>query len=104
PASEKRQGTKSREVGGRYGDLAAGRGLRRLERGGRRNRFCRESDGACRSRRVGRTLHDQVRGGSADDSGGPTRAWALAAESRREWQGALQLSIGGDGLMRCRSG
>ncbi len=53
-----------------------------MERSGRRNRFCRESDGACRRRRVGRTLHDEIRGESADDSGGPTRARALPAESR----------------------
>jgi hypothetical protein len=44
PASEKRQGTKSREVGhrrcrGRYGDLAAGSGLRRLDRNGRGDRL-----------------------------------------------------------------
>jgi hypothetical protein len=89
---------------GRYGDLAAGSGLRRLERSGRRNRFCRESDGACRHRRVGWTLHDKIRCESAGNSGAPTRVRALPAESRRGWQVSLQLSSGGDGLMRCRSG
>jgi hypothetical protein len=44
PASEKRQGRKSREVGhwrcrGCYGDLAAGFGLMRLDRIGCRDRF-----------------------------------------------------------------
>jgi hypothetical protein len=44
PASEKRQGRKSRSVvqrrcGVRYGDLAAGLGLKRLDRSGCRGRF-----------------------------------------------------------------
>jgi hypothetical protein len=44
PASEKRQGTKSREVRHRqcrelYGDLAAAAGWARLDRSGRPNRF-----------------------------------------------------------------
>jgi len=79
--------------------------LEGLERSGRGDRLCGESNGACGSRRVGRTLHDKIGGESADHSGGPTRARALPAESRREWQGSLPLSIGGDGgLMKCRSG
>src|ERR1700694_6247641 len=50
PASEKRQGTKSRWVTGRgcrgrYGDFAAGLGLLRLERCGRRARFSSKGPG-----------------------------------------------------------
>ena len=33
----------------------------------------------------------------------PMRAWALPAESRQEWRASLRSSIGGDGIMRCRS-
>jgi hypothetical protein len=59
PAAEKRQGTKSRWVTGRgcrgrYGDFAAGLGLLRLERCGRRARFSSKGPGLRGWKRVER--------------------------------------------------
>ena len=89
PASEKRQGTKSRSVTGsgcrgRYGDFAGGLGLLRLERGGRRARVSLKGAGLRRWKCVECTLHDGIDGATARQSRGPMRAWALPAASQQE--------------------
>ncbi|MEH2472003.1 hypothetical protein V1281_006810 [Nitrobacteraceae bacterium AZCC 2161] len=89
PASEKRQGRKSRGVGqrgcsGRYGDLAAAWVLGALERGGRSDRFTLKRGRACRGEQADRTLRQKICGATAGRSGGPTQAGALPAESQQE--------------------
>src|SRR6266481_1298778 len=46
---------------------------------------------------------DKIGRATADESSTAMRAWALPAESRPEWRSSLRSSIGGDGLMMCRS-
>src|ERR1017187_10732163 len=75
PASEKRQGTKSRWVvrggcRGRYGDFAAGLGLLRLERCGRGSGFS-SKDAGCWWKFVDRRLHDEIDGAAAGQFRGP---------------------------------
>jgi hypothetical protein len=70
PASEKRQGTKSREVGhercsGRYGDLAAASEAWRLDRSGGGNRFASKDGCALRGERAEGTLRDKICGATA---------------------------------------
>jgi hypothetical protein len=89
PASEKRQGTKSRSVTGsgcrgRYGDFAGGLGLLWLERGGRRARFSLKGAVSRRWKRVDWTLPDGIDGATAGQSRGPMRAWAPPAASQQE--------------------
>ena len=108
PASEKRQGTKSREVGhrrcdGLYGDLAAASGLRKLEGSGRGNCFGSRDECAGRGERAGRMLREKIGGASAGQSNGPTQASALPGEGQQEWRVSLRSSSGGNGIMRCRS-
>jgi hypothetical protein len=108
PASEKRQGTKSREVGhrrcsGRYGDFAAGSGLRRLERSGCDDRVSATRRRVRRYERGFWASRDKIGRATAGESRTLMRAWALPAESRPDWRSSLRWSIGGDGLMMCRS-
>src|SRR5437667_9785237 len=89
PASEKRQGTKSRwvERGGcrrRYGDFAAGFALLRLEGCGRRARFSSKDAGARGWKRVDRTLADPIEGGVAVQSRELMRVRSLPAVSQQE--------------------
>src|ERR1700722_4605580 len=107
PASEKRQGTKSREVehrrcGGHYGDLAAGSGFGRLERSGCGDRFAAKHR-RMRSERAIWAQREEIGRATGGESGAPMRAWALPAESRPGWRSSLRLLIGGDDLMTCRS-
>ena len=89
PASEKRQGTKSRWVvrggcRGRYGDFAAGLGLLRLEGCGRRARFSSKDAGARGWKRVDRTLADPIEGGVAVQSRELMRVRSLPVVSQQE--------------------
>ena len=89
PASEKRQGTKSRWVGhggcsGRYGDLAAALVWRGSGGSGRRDRFGSEDGGTCRYIAVDRTVRDQVGGAAAGQSGRAARSCALPAVIQHE--------------------
>jgi hypothetical protein len=94
-ASEKRQGTKSREVGhrrcsGRYGDFAAGSGLRRLDRSGCDGRVSATRRRVRRYERAFWASRDKIGGATAGESSTPMRAWALPAESRPEWRSSLR--------------
>ena len=107
PASEKRQGTKSREVGhrrcrGLYGDLAAVSGWARLVRAPAPISLPRrmgvgdgpnECSGGCRT-----VLAVSLR---ADLSTCGKRR--LCWPSQPEWRASLGWWIGGEGIMRCRS-
>ena len=78
PASEKRQGRKSRSVeqrryGGRYGDLAAACWLRSFDEIGRFARFSLKHGCARRGEGVERRLYDEI-GIICVQSGGPMRA------------------------------
>jgi hypothetical protein len=89
PASEKRQGTKSRWVGHggcskRYGELAAALVGRRSGGSGRRDRFDSEDGGRCWYKPVDRTAHDQIGGASAGQSDRPVQGWALLAVIQHE--------------------
>src|ERR1700732_3278170 len=91
PASEKRQGTKSRGAGhrrcsGRYGDLAAAWVSGTLRRCGRSDRFTLKRGRARRGEQADRTLRQKICGATAGRSGGPTQAGALPAESQRAWK------------------
>jgi len=108
PASEKRQGRKSRDVrqrqcSGRYGDLAAGYLAGRFERSGRCGRVGSKNRSACAGVRADCGLRDRIGGGVAGRSGWPGQAGALPAGSRPEWRVSVRWWIGGDGIMRCRS-
>jgi hypothetical protein len=90
PASEKRQGTKSREWGtrrrcGRYGDLTSARGAGRADCGGRDG--CLASAQRCGRRgKWGDRRSDSLREGigvaTTDESDGPAQAGVLPGESR----------------------
>jgi hypothetical protein len=108
PASEKRQGTKSRWVGHRrcrklYGDFAASSGSKGMRRSGRADGFAPRRGCACSAERSDRRFVDQNGAGDAGQSDGSTQAGALPVESRREWRVLLGWRIGSDGIMRCRS-
>jgi hypothetical protein len=73
PASEKRQGTKSRSVlrrrfGGLYGDLARRRGVPSLDRSGCRDRFAAVPGSTRRRKRADCALNDKIAGVSAGES------------------------------------
>jgi hypothetical protein len=106
PASEKRQGTKSRWVGwrgrGLYGELRAASGSKRMRRSGRAHGLGRRRGCACRAKRADRGI-DRNGAGDAGESDGPTRVEAMPIEIRRGWLISLRWRIGGDGIMRCRS-
>ena len=94
PASEKRQGTKSREVGrrrcrGLYGDLAAGSGWARLDQSGRPNRFGPWDGCGRRAERTERALLDRVGGATAGRFVDLQEAGAVLAESQPEWRASL---------------
>jgi hypothetical protein len=108
PASEKRQGTKSRWVGrrrcrGLYGELSGALGSKRMTRSGRAHGFGRRRGCACRAERADRGVVDRECAGDAGQSDGPAQAGAVPVEIRREWLVSLRWRIGGDGIMRCRS-
>ena len=108
PASEKRQGRKSRSVvqrrcGVRYGDLAAGLGLKRLGRSGCRGGLAANPGWAHWGERAVGTFHDGICGADTGQSRGRKRVWSRPAASQRGWQGWQLSLIGGDGIMRCRS-
>jgi hypothetical protein len=89
PASEKRQGTKSRWVGHggcskHYGELAAALVGRRSGGSGRRDRFGSEDGGRCWYKPVDRTVHDQIGGASAGQSDRAVQWWALLAVIQHE--------------------
>jgi hypothetical protein len=88
PASEKRQGRKSRSVvqrrcGGRYGDFAAACWLRKFDEIGRFAWFSLEHEWARSGDGAGRFLCDEI-GGNGVRSGDPIRAWRLPAESQQK--------------------
>ena len=94
PASEKRQGTKSRSVvqrrcGVRYGDFAAGLGLKRLDRSGLPDGFAPSRGCACgvneRSARFTTGLAAPMRANPTD----AMRAGRGRLESQREWRVSL---------------
>ena len=90
PASEKRQGTKSRWVGhwrcrGLYGELSGASGSKRMTRNGRACGFGPRRGCPCRAERTDRAFVDQNGGGDAGQFDGPTQAGAMPVEIRREW-------------------
>jgi hypothetical protein len=89
PASEKRQGTKSRWVkhgrcSGLYGDLAASCVAEWFDCNGRRDCFVSRNVCACGREEVERGLRDRINSAAAGESGRPTQAVVLPAASRRE--------------------
>src|ERR1039458_2545568 len=108
PASEKRQGRKSRSVvqrrcGVRYGDLAAGLELMRLDGSRCGGWFAVNRGWLHRGEGAIGTLHDGICGANTGQCRGRMRACLRPAASQRGWQVSELLSIGGDGIMRCRS-
>ena len=108
PASEKRQGTKSRWAGhwrcrGLYGELSGASGSKRMTRSGRAHGFGPRRRCRCGAERADRGVVDQNGAGDAGPSDGPTQAGAMPVEIRREWLVSLRFRIGGAGIMRCRS-
>lgn len=108
PASEKRQGRKSRSVvqrrcGVRYGDLAAGLELMRLDRSRCGGWFAVNRGWLHRGEGAIGTLHDGICGANTGQCRGRMRACLRPAASQRGWQVSELLSIGGDGITRCRS-
>ena len=108
PASEKRQGRKSRWVGhrqcsGRYGDLASGCGAGRSDRSGRGGRFGSKVGCAHRRERVNGELRDWNSDAFSGHSGASMQAEALPDESRPEWRVSVRWWISDEGIMRCRS-
>jgi hypothetical protein len=107
PASEKRQGTKSRWVRHRrcrklYGDFAASSGSKGMRPSGRGDGFAPRRRCACRAERSDRRFLDQNGAAVAGQSDGSTQAGALPVESRREWV-LLRWRIVSDGIVRYRS-
>ena len=91
PASEKRQGRKSRSVvqrrcGVRYGDLAAGLELMRLDRSRCSGRFAVNRGWLHRGEGAIGTLHDGICGAKTGQCRGRTRACLRPAASQRGWQ------------------
>ena len=89
PASEKRQGRKSRSVvrgrcGWRYGDLAARSELRNLGWSGCGDGFAAQRGCGRRCERAVGALNDKIGSATTVESGAPLRAWVLPAESRPE--------------------
>jgi len=108
PAAEKRQGTKSRDVGqwrcrGRYGDLATKWGIWSLGSIDCGDRFSAKRRCMRRCERALCAWRDKICRATAGESSAPMRAWALPAGSLQECRALLQWWIGGDGIMRCRS-
>jgi hypothetical protein len=107
PASEKRQGTKSRWVGhrrcsGLYGELALGCGAGRFDRSGRAGRFGSNVGCARGGERVNGVLRDPI-DAVPGQSGVSTQVGAPPVESRSEWRVSVRWWISDDGIMRCRS-
>src|SRR5258708_19769999 len=91
PASEKRQGTKSRGVGhrrcsGRYGDLAAAWVSGTLKRGGRSDRFTLKRGRACRGEQADRTLRQKICGAIAARPAEPPQPGPLPPTSHHKSQ------------------
>ena len=104
PATEKRQGTKSRwsvwwRCREHYGDLVAAAGLVSLDCSG----WGDGSAGEYGDWRAGGALRGDVCGVRADKIGGLARARALPVERLRERLVRGRWWVNGDGVMRCRS-
>jgi hypothetical protein len=89
PASEKRQGRKSRSVvqrrcGVRYGELAARPSVRSLDWSGCRDGFAAQHGFARRCERAVGALNDKISGATAGESSKPLRALTLPAKSQQE--------------------
>jgi hypothetical protein len=85
PASEKRQGTKSRGVGhrqcsGRYGDFGSVGVLRKFSRGWRLERFGTDLGRVCWGERTDGRLLDRICGAITGQFCGPAQAGVLAGE------------------------
>ena len=107
PASEKRQGRKSRWVGhrrcrGLYGGLAVGCGAGRYDRSGRTGRIGSKVGCALGRERVNGVLRDTI-DAIPGQSGVSTQVGTPPVESRPEWRVSMRWWIGDDGIMRCRS-
>jgi hypothetical protein len=108
PASEKRQGTKSRWVRrwrcrGLYGELSGASGSKRMTRSGRADGFGPRRGCPCRAERADRGFVDRNDAGDAGRSAGPTQVEPAPVEIWREWRVSVRWWIGDDGIMRCRS-
>jgi hypothetical protein len=104
PASEKRQGTKSRWVGhwrcrGLYGELSGASSSKRMTRSGRAHGFGPRRRCRCGAERADRRFLDQNGAAVAGQSDGSTQAGALPVESRREWRVLLRWRIVSDGII-----
>jgi hypothetical protein len=91
PASERRQGRKSRWVkhkrcSGLYGGLAAGWGARRFDRSGRAGRFGSKVGCARERERANGMLRDPISHAVSGQSGVSTQVGAPPVESRPEWR------------------
>jgi hypothetical protein len=96
PASEKRQGTKSRWVGhwrcrGLHGELSGGAGLKEDDAKRSSPGFDPRRGGPGGAERADRGFVDQNGAGEAGQSDGPTQARAMPVEIRREWLVSLRL-------------
>jgi hypothetical protein len=108
PASEKRQGRKSRWVGhrrcrGLYGDLASGCRAGRYGRSGRAGRFGSKVGWARGHERVNGLSGDAISDAVSGPSGVSTQVGAPPVESRPEWPVSVRWWISREGIMRCRS-
>jgi hypothetical protein len=96
PASEKRQGTKSRWVGhwrrrGLYGELNAASGSKRMRRSGRVHGFGPRRECPFTADRADRGVVEQNGAGDAVQSDGPTQAGAMPGRdpARIAWVAAV---------------
>src|ERR1700716_3330327 len=106
PASEKRQGRKSREVGS--GGAAGAMGILPRARAREGWSGAVAANGSAKHGRVRRceraicAWRDKIGRAIGGESRTLMRAWALSAKSRPELRLSLRSLIGGDGLMMCR--
>src|SRR5260370_37107183 len=107
PAFEKRQGTKSRDVGhcnaASYGDLTAASGWARSDRSVRLERFGLRHEWECKDRGAERRLREADGDVATAESGGATRARTLPAWSQDDRHVSERWSAADDSIMRCRS-
>jgi hypothetical protein len=112
PAAEKRQGTKSRDVGGGgaagYGDFATGSGVPVMERGGSAVDLASwhepDGEGERAAGVAAGVLHEILRGlvVMKRRSNVVARASRLSAENRHRQRTSLGVSRNDAGIMRCR--
>ena len=110
PAAEKRQGTKSRDVGGGgaagYGDLAAGSVVRVEERSGDEAHLASWDEHDGERKRAAWVLHEEILRILVlmpHQSDVATRASMLSGENRHRQRTSLGLLRHNAGIMRCRS-